>query len=240
MVIDSVHGPEGGVQLSSLYDNLTKSVWSEKDSKESTPSSAEKQKENLDGNITFHNSASNSSSSCSQNSTSSLSYPACTNPQNITNLEENDTPILKQHLFLEENMNLSTQTTWTNLVEYSTPISRPQIHEVSSEKQNKNDSPKVKVIHGEEKVTFRLHSNMGFEGLKQEVAKRFRLEDPDLYDLKYLDDESEWVLLTCDADLHECIDVYKSSSAHAIRILLCLKSPCQAFLSVSLGHLRSS
>jgi PB1 domain len=230
MVIDSVHGPEGSVHLSSLYDNLTKSVWSEKESKESTSSSAEKQKEILDGNITFRNSTSNSSSSCSQSSTSTLCYPVC------TNLEENDMPILKQHLSLEENMNVSK----INLVEYNTAILRPQIHEVSSEKQNKNDSLKVKVIHGEEKVIFRLNSNMGFEGLKQEVAKRFRLEDPDLYDLKYLDDESEWVLLTCDADLHECIDVYKSSSAHAIRISLCPKSQCQAFLSSSFDHLRSS
>lgn len=221
MVIDSVHGPERGVQLSSLYDNLTKSVWSEKDSKESTSSSAEKQKENLDGNVTFHNSASNSSSSCSQNSTSSLSYPACTNPQNITNLEENNPPILKQKISLEGNMNLSTHT---NLVEDNMPTLRPQIHEVSIEKQNKHDSLKVKVIYGDEKVIFRLHSNMGFEGLKQEVAKRFGLANLGLFDLKYLDDESEWVLLTCDADLHECVDVYKSSSAHAIRISVCPSS----------------
>jgi hypothetical protein len=38
-------------------------------------------------------------------------------------------------------------------------------------------------------------------------------------DLKYLDDESEWVLLTL--NLLECIDdVYKPSSTRTVRILL--------------------
>lgn len=238
MVIDSVHGPEGGVQLSSLYDNITKSVWSEKDLKESTSSSAEKQKETLDGNITCRNSASNSSSSCSQSSTSSLSYPTCMNPLNITNMEENNTPILKQEVALEENKILSTRA---NLVENNMPVLRPVTLEVSSEKQNnKNDSIKVKVVYGEEKVVFRLHSDMGFEGLKQEVAKRFGLADPGLFDLKYLDDESEWVLLTCDDDLHECLDVYKNSSSHAIRISVFPGSQSQGFFSVSFDRFAST
>lgn len=225
MVIDSVHGPEGGVQLSSLYDNITKSVWSEKDLKESASSSGEKQKETLDGNITCRNSASNSSSSCSQSSTSSLSYPTCT-------------PLLKQEVALEENKILSTQA---NLVENNTPILRPITLEVSSEKQNnKHDSIKVKVIYREEKVVFRLHSDMGFEGLKQEVAKRFGLADPGLFGLKYLDDESEWVLLTCDDDWHECLDVYKDSSSHAIRISVFPGSQSQGFFSVSFDRFAST
>ncbi|KAJ1693649.1 hypothetical protein LUZ63_010347 [Rhynchospora breviuscula] len=238
MVIDSVHGPEGGVQLSSLYDNFTKPVWSEKDLQGCTITSPEKQKENLDGNITSHNSTSNASSSCSQSSSSSLSYPACSNPQNITNLEENPA-ILKQEIFSEENNNYSTQTQ-TNLVETYPPILNPQSLQVSSEKEkNKHDSLKVKVIYGEEKVVFRLHSNLGFEGLKQEVAKRFGLADLGLFDLKYLDDESEWVLLACDADLYECMDVYRSSSTHAIKISMGQEQHRKSILvSVSHGGIR--
>ncbi|GJN09200.1 hypothetical protein PR202_ga27183 [Eleusine coracana subsp. coracana] len=60
----------------------------------------------------------------------------------------------------------------------------------------------------------------GFDTLKEEIVRRFSIAQETYVDLKYLDDESEWVLLTCDADLLECIDVYKSSSAQTVKILV--------------------
>jgi len=81
----------------------------------------------------------------------------------------------------------------------------------------KPDSLKIKAMYGEERCIFRLQPGWGFEKLKEEIVKRFGIS-PENYDLKYLDDESEWVLLTCDADLLECVDVYKSSSAKTVRI----------------------
>ena len=83
---------------------------------------------------------------------------------------------------------------------------------------SKPDSLKIKAMYGEERCIFRLQPSWGFEKLKEEILKRFGVAQEMHVDLKYLDDESEWVLLTCDADLLECIDVYKSSNTQTVRI----------------------
>jgi len=91
---------------------------------------------------------------------------------------------------------------------------------MSGMQKSKTDSLKIKAMYGEERCIFRLQPSWGFEKLKEEIVKRFSIAQEMYVDLKYLDDESEWVLLTCDADLLECIDVYKSSSAQTVRILV--------------------
>jgi len=81
MVIDSVHGSEGTVQLSSLYENFTKTTWSERELQGDAtyPLSEEKgllepsvPDRHCEGRFTSHTSGSNSlSPSCSQSSNSS-------------------------------------------------------------------------------------------------------------------------------------------------------------------------
>ncbi|KAJ0866300.1 putative PB1 domain-containing protein [Helianthus annuus] len=61
----------------------------------------------------------------------------------------------------------------------------------------------------------------GYSELLQEITKRFCLNDTSRYQLKYLDEDNEWVLLTCDADVEECLDVYKSfKKSGTIRLTL--------------------
>ena len=77
---------------------------------------------------------------------------------------------------------------------------------------------RAKATFGEEKIRFSIRKNYGFGDLLKEIVKRFNIDENSAVDLKYLDDESEWVLLTCDADLEECIDVHRSSRRRTIKL----------------------
>lgn len=70
----------------------------------------------------------------------------------------------------------------------------------------------VKASYRGDIVRFRVPSSAGVEAVKGEVAKRLGLE-MDAFDVKYLDDDNEWVLLSCDADFQECLEVVPALSA---------------------------
>ncbi|XP_047312040.1 protein NLP4-like [Impatiens glandulifera] len=73
----------------------------------------------------------------------------------------------------------------------------------------------VKARYKEDNIRFSMQEKWGYEDLMGEIGKRFKVEDVSRMGLKYLDDDSEWVLLTCDDDLEECLDIHKSSSKTA-------------------------
>lgn len=89
------------------------------------------------------------------------------------------------------------------------------------ERHNKDESSAitVKAKYKEDMVRFKLPLSSGFSELCDEVAKRFKLI-VGTFQLKYQDDDDEWVLLACNADFHECIDVMNFSGGHAIRLLV--------------------
>lgn len=75
----------------------------------------------------------------------------------------------------------------------------------------------VKAKFQDDTVRFKLSLGSSFSDLRQEVGKRFKLN---CFDLKFLDDEEEWVMLTCDADLIECIDILRSSHGSHIKLMV--------------------
>jgi hypothetical protein len=64
---------------------------------------------------------------------------------------------------------------------------------VSGMQKSKLDSLKIKAMYGEERCVFRLQPSWGFDKLKEEIERRFSIAKGNSVDLKYLDDESEWV-----------------------------------------------
>ncbi|KAG9154994.1 hypothetical protein Leryth_012178 [Lithospermum erythrorhizon] len=77
----------------------------------------------------------------------------------------------------------------------------------------------IKATYREDIIRFRLSLESGIDILNEEVAKRLKL-DLGTFEIKYLDDDHEWVLIACDADLQECVDISRSSGYSIIRLLV--------------------
>ncbi|KAF2313449.1 hypothetical protein GH714_011062 [Hevea brasiliensis] len=75
----------------------------------------------------------------------------------------------------------------------------------------------IKATYREDIIRFRIFLGSGIVELKEEVAKRLKLEVGS-FDVEYLDDDHEWVLIACDADLQECIDISRLSGSNLIRL----------------------
>ncbi|XVE64653.1 hypothetical protein DITRI_Ditri07aG0117800 [Diplodiscus trichospermus] len=81
----------------------------------------------------------------------------------------------------------------------------------------RQESVTIKATYREDIIRFRFSLSSGIVELKEEVAKRLKLE-VGTFEIKYLDDDNEWVLIACDADLQECVDVSRSLGSNIIRL----------------------
>ncbi|XP_051148851.1 protein NLP7-like isoform X2 [Andrographis paniculata] len=77
----------------------------------------------------------------------------------------------------------------------------------------------IKALYRDDIIRFRLPVDSTIVKIKEEVAKRLKL-GMGTFDVKYLDDDHEWVLIACDADLLECIEISKSSGGSVARLLV--------------------
>ncbi|KAM0877687.1 hypothetical protein ACQ4PT_035338 [Festuca glaucescens] len=77
----------------------------------------------------------------------------------------------------------------------------------------------VKARYKEDILRFRFPYSGSVSTLKDEVAKRIHI-DVGNFVIKYLDDDHEWVNLTCEADLEECMEIYQLSGNSVMRLFV--------------------
>lgn len=78
----------------------------------------------------------------------------------------------------------------------------------------------VKAHYKEDILRFRFPCSGSLRTLKDEVAKRIQIDVIGSFYIKYLDDDHEWVNLTCQADLEECMEIYLLSGLNVLRLLV--------------------
>ncbi|KAE8690317.1 Protein NLP5 [Hibiscus syriacus] len=244
-VIDSVQGASGAFHIGNCYANfpelaypklvgnnpLWTSPWTDK------PKQISIQPEG--GNFVSQAATSNSpSSSCSQSSSSSPSqcFSSGTHqPLNFNMFGNEELKIgdssrnselkrvkndVELHALNQEPKLFPRSQSLISLKEQVNLDSLQPMSKTPSRIARDLEAQRVKVTYGDEKIRFRMQSKWRFKDLLQEITKRFNLDDITRFDLKYMDDDSEWVLITCDEDLEECIDVCGSTQGNTIKLSL--------------------
>ncbi|XP_060216549.1 protein NLP9-like [Lycium barbarum] len=82
----------------------------------------------------------------------------------------------------------------------------------------------VKATYKEDTIRFKFELSAGCFQLYEQVAKRFKLQ-AGTFQLKYLDDEEEWVMLVNDADLLECLEILDFVGGRTVKFLV-RDTPC--------------
>ncbi|KAF8393766.1 hypothetical protein HHK36_019964 [Tetracentron sinense] len=93
----------------------------------------------------------------------------------------------------------------------------------------------VKATYKEDTVRFKFEPCAGCFHLLEEVGKRFKLQTG-TFQLKYLDDEEEWVMLMTDSDLQECLEILESIGSHSVKLLV-RDLPCAVGSSAGSNYL---
>lgn len=247
VMIDSVQGASGSLQLGSFYTDFpeltspnvsTTSPFSSL--RPCNPENAES-KQSEGGDVGPQTAASKSpSSSHSQSSSSSQCCSSGRQPHSaIFNrvgsedpmMLDNDVSCQLKRVRSEVELNDRSQegigaklTTGSQshkiLKETHESESPPAVALHGSDESCKGERLRVKVTYGEENIRFRLQKGWELSDLWREIRKRFGVEDPSRFDLKYLDDDSGWVLLTCNADLEESMGITRLSQGNTIRLSL--------------------
>ncbi|KAL8108910.1 hypothetical protein AgCh_025126 [Apium graveolens] len=77
----------------------------------------------------------------------------------------------------------------------------------------------VKATYNDAHIRFRLTDSSGISELKENVIKRLHLER-NAFTIIYQDDEGEWIIIACDEDVQECIEISRISKTTIIKMLI--------------------
>ncbi|XP_052732537.1 protein NLP2 isoform X1 [Vigna angularis] len=223
LVIDSVQGAEGAIQIGSFYTSFPE-LSSANGVSESPKINSDNSKFYSENGL-FSNQGVTSTSSCSQSCNPSLNQSTTLINSNNNNIPEIILMSDKQSV-----VGASMQVHHPPIpISIPIPIQSldalPPLPQTSSVWNTGGGTFRVKATFGDEKIRFSLQPNCGFRDLQMEIARRFNLKEMSKIQVKYLDDAQEWVLLTCDADLEECKDINRSSQSRTVRLFLFHASP---------------
>ncbi|KAL6965177.1 hypothetical protein U1Q18_036230 [Sarracenia purpurea var. burkii] len=243
LVIDSVHGVEGAIQLDSFYSNFPELSSPNLPGISASTSKMNDQLKQLNTQPAANSfspviTSKSPSSSCSRSSNSSFccSMEAKQPPVPVNALGGAYASVWEGHPGWGQKRAHSDTELHGSGQEETKLLIRSYSHKLFSETPNLEALPplqktgshvlqdgcgfKFKATFGEEKIRFSMQRNLGFGDLVREVGKRFSLGNSSRIDIKYLDDDSEWVLLTCDADLEECLAIQRLSRNRIIKLLV--------------------
>ncbi|WVZ21370.1 hypothetical protein V8G54_008692 [Vigna mungo] len=222
LVIDSVQGAEGAIQIGSFYTSFPE--LSANGVSESPKINSDNSKFYSENGL-FSNQGVTSTSSCSQSCNPSLNQSTT-----LINSNNNNNPEIILMSDKQSVVGASMQVHHPPIpISIPIPIQSldalPPLPQTSSVWNTGGGTFRVKATFGDEKIRFSLQPNCGFRDLQMEIARRFNLKEMSKIQVKYLDDAQEWVLLTCDADLEECKDINRSSQSRTVRLFLFHASP---------------
>lgn len=92
----------------------------------------------------------------------------------------------------------------------------------SKERTSSHDSGSkvtVKATYKDDTIRFKFEPSAGCFQLYEEVSVRFKLQNG-TFQLKYLDDEDEWVMLVSDSDLQECLEIMEYVGTRSVKFLI--------------------
>lgn len=77
----------------------------------------------------------------------------------------------------------------------------------------------VKATYKEDTIRFKLEACGGCGKVYEEISERFNLQ-LGTFQVKYLDDEEEWVMLVTDSDLLECLEILDFVGSRTVKFLV--------------------